>query len=52
MNWIAIVLVVLGVWLALKVAGALVKLLLWLAAVVGLWWLVHPYLGLPLVPFI
>lgn len=51
MNWIAIVLVVLGVWLAIKVAGVLVKLLLWAAAVAALWWFVHPYLGLPLLPF-
>ncbi|MBV2209605.1 MAG: hypothetical protein KUL77_08590 [Thermomonas sp.] len=51
MNWIAIVLIVIGVWLALKVAGAFLKLLLWAAAAVALWWWLHPYLGVPFLPF-
>jgi len=51
MNWVAIVLIVLGVWLALKVASALVKLMLWTVALLAVWWFIHPYLGLPLFPF-
>ena len=51
MTWVGVVLLVLGVWLALKVAGVLFKLLLWALAVFAGWWLVHPYLGLPLQPF-
>lgn len=47
MSWIAIVLVVLGVWLALKVAGMLLKLALWALAVIGVYWFIAPYLGLP-----
>lgn len=50
MNWVAIVLVVLCVWLVMKVAGVLVKLLLWAVVIAALWWCVHPYLGLPLLP--
>ena len=52
MNWIGIVLVVVGVWLALKVAGALVKMLLWLASGRGPVVAGAPLVGLPLVPFI
>lgn len=51
MSWIGIVLLVLAVLVAIKVAGAMLKLLLWLVVAAGLWWLAHPYLGLPLLPF-
>ncbi|WP_256645040.1 hypothetical protein [Thermomonas paludicola] len=47
MSWIGIVVLVLGVWLALKVAGVLFKLLLWAVAVVAVYWFAAPYLGLP-----
>lgn len=50
MSWIAAVLLVLVVLVAVKVAGAMLKLLLWLVVAAGLWWLVHPWLGLPLLP--
>ncbi|MET0894185.1 MAG: hypothetical protein ABWY01_11560 [Pseudoxanthomonas sp.] len=50
MSWVAMVLVVVGVYLALKVAGFAFKLLLW-AVVIGIvYWLLAPMLGLPL-PF-
>ena len=51
MSWVAIVLIVLGIFIAIKVAGALLKLCLWLAIGLALWWLLHPYLGMPLIPF-
>lgn len=51
MSWIGIVLLVLLVLVAVKVAGVLFKLLLWAAVVAVAWWFVHPYLGLPLLPF-
>ena len=47
MNWIAIVAIVAGIWLALKVAGAAFKLVLWLAVIVLAYWFLAPYLGLP-----
>ena len=47
MSWIAIVLIVIGVWIAIKVAGALLKLLFWGVALAGVYWLLAPYLGLP-----
>lgn len=47
MTWVGIVLLVLGIWLAVKVAGLVMKLLLW-AVIIGVaWWLLAPYLGLP-----
>jgi len=50
MSWVAIVLVVVGVYLAIKVAGFALKLLLW-AVVIGIaYWLLAPMLGMP-VPF-
>jgi hypothetical protein len=50
MSWIGIVLIVVGIYLAIKVAGLAFKLLLW-ALVIGIaYWLLAPMLGLP-VPF-
>jgi len=50
MSWVAVVLLVVGVYLAIKVAGFALKLLLW-AVVMGIaYWLLAPMLGLP-VPF-
>ena len=50
MSWVAIVLLVVGVYLAIKVAGFALKLLLW-AVVIGIaYWLLAPMLGLP-VPY-
>ncbi|WP_240126165.1 hypothetical protein [Thermomonas alba] len=51
MTWVGVVLLVLCVWLALKVVGVLFKLLLWAVVIAALWWFIHPYLGLPLLPF-
>ena len=50
MSWVAIVVLIVGVYLAIKVAGFALKLLLW-AVVIGIaYWLLAPMLGLPL-PF-
>lgn len=50
MSWLGIVLIVLGIYLALKVAGFALKLAMWVLVIVGVYWLISPYLGLP-VPF-
>jgi hypothetical protein len=50
MSWLGIVLIVLGIYLALKVAGFALKLAMWVLVIVGVYWLLSPYLGLP-VPF-
>ena len=50
MNWVAIVLLVLGVYLAIKVAGFALKLLLWAMVIGAAYWLLAPMLGMP-VPF-
>lgn len=50
MSWLAIVLIVIGVWLAIKLTGVLLKLLLWGMVLVGAYWLLAPVFGLPL-PF-
>lgn len=47
MSWLGIVLVVVGLYLALKVAGFMMKLLMWGIVLVGLYWLLAPVLGLP-----
>lgn len=47
MSWIGIVLVVVGLYLAFKVAGFALKLLMWGLVVFGLYWLLAPTLGLP-----
>ena len=47
MSWLGLVLVVVGVWLAIKLVGALLKLAKTALVVVGLWMLLGPYIGLP-----
>jgi len=44
---IAIILLILAAWLAVKVVGFLFKIGLVLVAFVALYWLAAPYLGLP-----
>jgi hypothetical protein len=45
--WIVVLVVVIGAWLALKAVGLLVRLALWVVVLGALYWLVAPYLGLP-----
>ncbi|WP_147651301.1 DUF4175 domain-containing protein [Vulcaniibacterium gelatinicum] len=47
MNWLAIALVVLGLYLAFKVVGFLLRLLLWGVVLGGGYWLLAPYFGWP-----
>ena len=47
MSWIGIVIVVIGVYLALKVAGFALKLLMWALVLLGLYWFLAPMLGRP-----
>lgn len=47
MSWLGIVMVVVGLYLAFKVAGFMMKLLMWALVLAGLYWLLAPTLGLP-----
>ncbi len=47
MSWVGIVLIVVGIYLAIKVAGFALKMLMWLLVIVGAYWLLAPMLGLP-----
>jgi hypothetical protein len=47
MSWIGIVIVVIGLYLALKVAGFALKLLMWGLVLFGLYWFLAPMLELP-----
>ncbi|KFN44793.1 hypothetical protein [Arenimonas oryziterrae] len=48
MSWIAILVVIVGIYLAIKVVGFMFKLAMWALVIGGLYWLAAPYLGLPL----
>lgn len=50
MNWLGMLLIVLGIYLALKVAGFALKLAMWVLVIAGVYWLLAPYVGLP-IPF-
>ncbi|HEU0306493.1 MAG TPA: hypothetical protein VFR30_05950 [Lysobacter sp.] len=47
MGWLGIVLVILGLYFAFKVAGFFLKLLMWALVILGIYWFAAPYLGLP-----
>ncbi len=47
MSWIGIILVIVGLYLAFKVAGFFLKLLMWALVILGVYWFAAPYLGLP-----
>lgn len=47
MSWLGLVLVIVGIWLAVKVVGVLLRIGLVLLVVLGLYLLLGPYLGLP-----
>lgn len=47
MSWIGLVLVILGLYLAFKVAGLVLKLALWVMIVFAAWWFVAPLFGWP-----
>ncbi len=47
MSWLGIVLVVVALYFALKVAGFALKLLFWALVLFGAYWFLAPHLGLP-----
>ena len=47
MSWVAILVLIVCIWLAFKVVGVLFKVVLWAVVLVGLYWLVAPFLGMP-----
>jgi len=47
MSWVGIVLVVVGLFLALKVAGVAFKLLMWALVLFGAYWFLAPHLDWP-----
>ncbi|QDH70251.1 DUF4175 domain-containing protein [Marilutibacter alkalisoli] len=51
MSWLGIVLIVLGIWLAFKVTGCLLKVLVWGLVLLCAYWLLAPLLGLPWPPW-
>lgn len=50
MHWLGIAMMVVGLYLALKVAGTVLKLLMWILVLVGAYLFAAPLLGLSL-PF-
>lgn len=48
MSWIAIGVVVLGAWLALKAVGFVARLLFWALVLGAAYWLLAPHVGLPM----
>jgi hypothetical protein len=47
MSWLGLLLVIVGIWLAIKVVGVLLRIGLVLLVVFGLYLLLGPHLGLP-----
>lgn len=47
MSWVAIVVLVIAIWAAIKVVGALVKAALWIAILLFAWWYFGPRIGIP-----
>ena len=48
MSIVAIVIILVGLWLAFKAVGLLVRLLVWAVILGAVYWLLAPHLGLPL----
>lgn len=46
-SWLGIVVVLVALYLAIKVAGAVLKLVMWGLVLLGLYWFLAPYMGLP-----
>ncbi|MGJ4728380.1 hypothetical protein [Luteimonas sp. SDU101] len=47
MSWIGLVLLLVGAYLAYKLVGALLKLLMFVLALVGAYWFLAPHMGWP-----
>ncbi len=48
MSWIAIGIVALAAWLALKAVGLVVRVLLWALVLGAAYWFLAPHVGLPM----
>lgn len=46
-DWLAVLLLVLALYAAFKLAGALLKAALWIAILLLAWWYFGPALGIP-----
>ena len=49
MSWVGLLLLLVGAWLAYKLVGALLKMVMFVLALVGAYWLLAPYMGWPTV---
>ena len=47
MHIVGWVILLLALWLAFKVAGVLLRVLLWIVVIALLYWMLAPLLGLP-----
>ncbi|KLI98176.1 hypothetical protein [Luteimonas sp. FCS-9] len=47
MSWLGFVLVIVGIWLAFKVAGVVLRLLVTVLILVAAYWWLAPYMGWP-----
>ena len=47
MTWLGIVVVIIGLYLAFKLVGVVLKLAMWVLVLVAAYWLLAPYLGWP-----
>ncbi len=47
MNWLGILLIIIGGYFAFKVVGCALKAVMWGIVLVGAYWLLSPWLGLP-----
>lgn len=47
MSWIGILLLLVAVYAAFKVVGALLKTLLWIGILLFAWWYFAPRIGVP-----
>ena len=51
MDVLAIILIVVGIWLAIKVVGFFFKFAIIALVLLAIYWLVAPYVGAPPLPF-
>ena len=48
MSIVAIVIILVGLWLAFKAVGLFIRLLIWAVILGAVYWLLAPHLGLPM----
>ena len=47
MSWIGILVLIVAIWAAIKVVGALLKTALWIGILLFAWWYFGPMIGIP-----